>query len=92
MTIRSKLFACLAALALSIVLLATLSFWSMSTNKTALDSILQDRLVPMRDLKTVADKYAVDIVDASHKARNGNFTFAQSAAKVRDGSENLHKH
>ncbi|KTT69734.1 methyl-accepting chemotaxis protein [Sphingomonas endophytica] len=92
MTIRKKLFACLSALALSIMLLATLSFLSMGNSKTALDSIIKDRVVPMRDLKTVADKYAVDIVDASHKARNGNFSFARSAAKVRDGSRMLRQH
>ncbi|WP_082458279.1 Tar ligand binding domain-containing protein [Sphingomonas sp. Leaf10] len=90
MTIRAKLFACISALALAIVTLAGVSFWSMSTSKAALDTILQDRVLPMRDLKVVADKYAVDIVDASHKARNGNFTFAQSAKKVREGSALLH--
>lgn len=92
MTIRNKLFACLTALALTIVLLATLSFWSMNSSKAALDTIIQDRVVPMRDLKIVADNYAVDIVDASHKARNGNFSFAQSAEKVRNGSRALQEH
>ncbi len=92
MTIRSKLFACLTALAVSISLLATLSFSSMSDSKAALDTIIQDRVVPMRDLKIVADKYAVDIVDASHKARNGNVSFGWSAAKVRDGARMLHEH
>lgn len=90
MTICTKLFACLSALAICIVMLASFSFWSMSTSKAALDTILQDRVYPMRDLKAVADKYAVDIVDASHKARNGNFTFAQSAEKVRNGTLTLH--
>jgi methyl-accepting chemotaxis protein len=92
MNIRGKLYACLAALALALVLLATLSFASMQSSKAALDTILADRVVPMRDLKVVADKYAVDIVDASHKARNGNTSFAQSAARVRDGWETLKKH
>ena len=92
MTIRNKLFSCLASLAVAIVLLAGVSLWSMHNSKTALDSILQDRVVPMRDLKMVADKYAVDIVDASHKARNGNLSFAQSSAKVRAGLRTLHEH
>ena len=92
MTIRNKLFSCLASLAVAIVLLAGVSLWSMHNSKTALDSILKDRVVPMRDLKMVADKYAVDIVDASHKARNGNLSFAQSSAKVRAGLRTLHEH
>ncbi|WP_288411634.1 methyl-accepting chemotaxis protein [uncultured Sphingomonas sp.] len=92
MSIRAKLYACLAALALAIVLLATLSFASMQSSKAALDTILTDRVTPMRDLKVVADKYAVDIVDASHKARNGNASFAQSADKVRNGWQTLQRH
>lgn len=92
MTIQRKLFSCLVAFALSLVLLAALSFWNMSNSKATLDTILQDRLAPMRDLKVVADKYAVDIVDASHKARNGNFSFAKSAEKVQSGSRILHEH
>ena len=92
MNIRAKLYACLAALALALVLLATLSFASMHSGKAALDTILTDRVVPMRDLKVVADKYAVDIVDASHKARNGNTSFAQSAETVRNGWQTLQKH
>ena len=90
MNVRAKLFASLAALGLTIALISGLSFWSMDRNRIAIDAIIKDRVAPMRDLKIVADKYAVDIVDASHKARNGNITFAQAADKVRRGSNTLH--
>ncbi len=91
MTVRAKLFASLWALGVSIALLAAFGFWSMSTNEAALDTIIQDRVAPMRDLKIVADQYAVDIVDAAHKARNGNLSYAAAAEKVRQGSERLHE-
>jgi methyl-accepting chemotaxis protein len=91
MTVRAKLFTSLAALGLSIALIAGLAFWSMDTSKAAIDTIIQDRVAPMRDLKIVADKYAVDIVDASHKARNGNISFTEAADKVRQGSATLHQ-
>ena len=91
MTVRAKLFASLASLGLSIALVAGLAFWSMGRNKAAIDTIIEDRVAPMRDLKIVADKYAVDIVDASHKARNGNITVAQAADTVRRGSATLHE-
>ena len=77
MTIQRRIFSCLVAFVLSLVLLAALSFWNMSNSKATLDTILQDRLAPMRDLKVVADKYAVDIVDASHKARNAQLQLCQ---------------
>ncbi|MBV7256465.1 HAMP domain-containing protein [Pacificimonas sp. WHA3] len=92
MTIRNKLFACLSALALAIAALVGTSFWEMNSSSSSLSTILADRVVPMRDLKVVADKYAVDIVDASHKARNGNVSFAESAKQVREGSATLQQH
>lgn len=36
-----------------------------------LDSVYKDRVVPLRDIKAIADMYAVNIVDTAHKARNG---------------------
>ena len=92
MSIRSKLTVCLTGLALIIAALAGVSFFSMRSSKAALDTMLTDRVVPMRDLKVVADDYAVAIVDASHKARNGNIGFADAATRVRNGSASLRQH
>lgn len=89
MTLRHKLFTCLATLALVIGAVTTLSLWEFQTSRDALDTILKDRVVPMRDLKIVADKYAVDIVDASHKANNGNASFPESIRTVEAGSASL---
>jgi methyl-accepting chemotaxis protein len=47
-----------------------------------LNSVYKDRVVPLGDLKRIADAYAVDIVDASHKVRNGNFSWAQGRESV----------
>src|SRR6185436_10667050 len=52
-----------------------------------------DRVIPLKQLKLISDAYAVDIVDATHKARNGNISWSEavrsleSADKVID--ENL---
>ena len=37
----------------------------------AMLALYQDRIVPLRQLKTVSDLYAVNIVDAAHKAAAG---------------------
>jgi methyl-accepting chemotaxis protein len=37
-----------------------------------MQSIYKDRVVPLKDLKVISDEYAVFIVDAAHKVRNGN--------------------
>src|SRR5258705_12848915 len=52
-----------------------------------------DRVVPLKQLKLISDAYAVDIVDATHKARDGSISWSEavrsleSADKVID--ENL---
>jgi len=44
----------------------------MNSAVAGLDTVYKDRVVPLRDLKQIADMYAVNIVDTAHKARNGN--------------------
>jgi methyl-accepting chemotaxis protein len=45
------------------------------------------RVVPLRDLKVIADMYAVNIVDATHKVRNGNFTWQEGRKSVADAEK-----
>src|SRR6185436_5142169 len=37
-----------------------------------------DRVIPLKQLKLVSDAYAVNIVDATHKARNGNISWGEA--------------
>ncbi|MBB3266377.1 methyl-accepting chemotaxis protein [Azospirillum sp. OGB3] len=52
-----------------------------------LRTVHDERVLPLRDLKIISDAYAVFIVDASHKARNGNFTWDESLSSVRKAKE-----
>lgn len=89
MTLKQKLLSCLALFAAVTLLIVGASYWSAKTNEEALTSILKDRVLPMRDLKVTADSYAINIVDAAHKARNGNLSFAEAAGQVREGESRL---
>ena len=55
----------------------------------AIQSIYADRVVPLKQLKDVADKYAVDIVDAAHKARDGGMTPDQALASIRSAHQTI---
>ncbi|GAA4247207.1 HAMP domain-containing protein [Azospirillum formosense] len=57
-----------------------------------LRSVHDDRVLPLRNLKIISDAYAVFIVDASHKARNGNFTWDESLASARKAKEDIRSH
>ncbi|MFA7350684.1 MAG: methyl-accepting chemotaxis protein [Methylotenera sp.] len=49
-----------------------------------LSSVYQDRVVPLQQLKVVADMYAVNIVDTAHKVRNGNMSWSQGQTNVNE--------
>ncbi len=61
------------------VTVAGVALRSGSDQVTALRSAA---LLPMQDLKALSDAYAVSVVDASHKVRNGNFSFAEGRDAV----------
>ncbi len=58
-----------------LVLLVAVALLGLNTAKIAnngLETVYNDRVVPLEQLKIISDMYAVNIVDNSHKTRNGN--------------------
>ncbi len=55
-----------------LMLTAATGLRGMRETVRGLETVYLDRVVPLRDLKTIADQYAVDVVNATRKARNGN--------------------
>lgn len=64
----------------------------VQSSRAALGTLLADRVHPLKDLKVVGDKFGVDIVDASHKARNGGMTMAEAAASVAAAQAAIREH
>ncbi len=57
------------------------------SKSAAIDSfreVYELRVVPLRDLKVINDMYAINLVDATHKVRNGNFTWEEGRKSVAD--------
>jgi methyl-accepting chemotaxis protein len=73
-------FALVAGLivALSVVVVAAMARLNSGTT-----TIFADRVVPLEQLKIVADAYAVSIVDNAHKVRAGTVSFSDGAATIR---------
>ncbi|XAP76886.1 methyl-accepting chemotaxis protein [Citromicrobium bathyomarinum] len=91
MTLKLKLFACLAILSAALLALAGAFYHTAQNNEAAFSTILVDRVEPLEDLKTVADTYAVLIVDNAHKALNGNIGYAEAEKNVREGEAAIEK-
>ncbi|MBU1307315.1 MAG: MCP four helix bundle domain-containing protein, partial [Alphaproteobacteria bacterium] len=82
MSIKAKLFASLAVLSAVVCILVTAGYATLATVDAKISSIVADRVVPLSQLKLVADQYAVLIVDNAHKVRAGTFSFEEGAANM----------
>jgi methyl-accepting chemotaxis protein len=84
MSIKTKLIACIAILAFFIGGLIVSAFLITGSISSSLKTVVEDRLVPTKQLKTIADLYAVNIVDTAHKVRNGGLGWDQGETSIED--------
>jgi methyl-accepting chemotaxis protein len=82
MSIRLKLIASIAMLSAVIVTITAVSFFSISTISERTYSLVEDRIQPMAQLKIVADMYAVNIVDTTHKVAGGEMSWEDGATSL----------
>jgi methyl-accepting chemotaxis protein len=68
-------------LLLSLLCVGSLGLYGLQTSVKGLQTVYLDRVVPLRDLKLIADLYAVNIVDATHKTRSGELS-SQTAQQL----------
>jgi methyl-accepting chemotaxis protein len=81
-TIKAKLLAALSALLLSLVAVSAAGWYASHVANSGLETVFNDRVIPLRDIKAVSDLYAVDIVDTAHKVRSGKTDWAAGAGRV----------
>jgi methyl-accepting chemotaxis protein len=51
---------------------------NLGTVNDGMTTMYADRVVPLQQLKNVSDAYAVNVVDATHKVRNGNIPWSEA--------------
>lgn len=81
-TIAQRIFAICGLLTAGMLLLGGLGMMAVGDSNERLNTVYADRVVPLQQLKEVADAYAVSIVDLSHKTRDGAETFTSALGKV----------
>jgi methyl-accepting chemotaxis protein len=82
MTIRVRLMLSIFAMLTVIVVVAGAGYLSAQRMQASMASVYADRVVPLSDLKDIADAYAVQIVDASHKVRAGTMSPQDGLAEI----------
>ena len=88
MKIGVRLYILVGFFAVILMVVGIMGLSSMKKSSDGLETVYNDRVVPLRDLKVIADMYAVNIVDTSHKVRNGNISWADGKKNV-DEAVNL---
>ena len=53
------------------------------------ETLYSSKVVPLEQLKNISDLYAIFIVDASHKARSGEFSFPEAVRGIEDAQRGI---
>jgi methyl-accepting chemotaxis protein len=91
LTIKAKLLFVLGAIGVLLVAVVAGGWGGTSSMHASISTIYADRVVPLRDLKVVADLYAVNIVDTSHKVRNDNLAWNDGLRSVAEAKAEIAK-
>ncbi|MFP4262378.1 MAG: MCP four helix bundle domain-containing protein, partial [Halomonas sp.] len=75
--------------ALSSIGLGLLGMHGQSSVLQGLNTVYEDRVVPMRQLTTIADEYAVNIVDTAHKVRSGRLDWDEGHDNVEQATSSI---
>ncbi|PJZ76982.1 methyl-accepting chemotaxis protein [Leptospira neocaledonica] len=82
LSLKSKLAILFSSVLIPFLIILALSLINSASRINDIETIRNDRLIPLKQLKTISDHYAISIVDCVHKVRSGAFTYEE-------GIENL---
>jgi PAS domain-containing protein len=79
-----RLFWAVGLPVLVVLCAAVLALVQLNRAQATMATLVADRLVPMAQLKTVSDAFAVDVVDLTHKSRDGGVSPGLARMQVND--------
>ena len=74
-----------------ILVVGVLGIFAMQDSNRAMGSVYKDRVIPLKDLKLIADMYAVNIVDTAHKVRNKGMSMPEGLSNVEKADDIIHQ-
>ena len=81
-TISLRLILAFAVPLVLLVILGSQSYFSVRAMHQHIDTLYDDRIVPLTELKLIADAYAVNVIDAVNNANAGVFTAEQAVQEL----------
>jgi len=91
MTIGTRLLILVGFMMIISIIVGILGITGMRSAREGMRTVYEDRVVPLKQLKIIADMYAVNIVDTTHKVRNGNLTWAEGIKNVDEAETTITK-
>ncbi|WP_431026387.1 MCP four helix bundle domain-containing protein [Halomonas sp. H5] len=89
MKVSQQLTLLVGGLAVALVGIGIFGLQGKRTTLESLHTVYEDRAVPLRQLSAIADEYASNIIDTSHKVSNGNIGWAEARNKVAEARETI---
>ncbi|MDC6165839.1 methyl-accepting chemotaxis protein [Paucibacter sp. XJ19-41] len=86
-SVRARLTLLTAVLCLLMSGLALAGMTMLARSNESLRTVYDDRVVPLQQIKAVADAYAVTVVDSTHKVRLGQLDAAAAARQIEAAGE-----
>lgn len=91
LTLAQKLYSMVGGLLLVAGSLVFVGDWGLFRLRDALKSVYEDRVVPLQQLKIIADRYAVNVIDVVNKANAGLMTVEQAQREIRLARQEIRK-
>jgi methyl-accepting chemotaxis protein len=82
MSIKARVFWLAGSLLILMVLLCGSMVFLLQKSNSAFATTYQDRVIPLKQLKVVADMFAVNVVDTIHKTNAGTLSAADGSAAI----------
>ncbi|MBM9502348.1 MCP four helix bundle domain-containing protein [Leptospira sp. 201903071] len=89
--IRKKLILLFGSVLIPIAVLVALALINTKDRIEDIETIYEDRVIPLKQLKKISDLYAIFIVDCVHKVRSGAFTPEEGVANLDKASSGIQK-
>ena len=89
-SLRNKLLSVVLILSLLCALVGIIGLNGLKNANGNLKEMYSSRIIPLKELKTMADTYTVQIIDSCHKIRNGNMTWAIGRQNLEIGTKTVH--
>ncbi|MFV1852503.1 MAG: methyl-accepting chemotaxis protein [Thalassospira sp.] len=81
-SIKGSLTVAFGTMVILMAIIGGYALYGEYQTEQSLDHLYQQRVKPLNVLKQISDDYAVFVVDASHKVRNGNFNWQQGIESI----------